>query len=87
MIIRAIQKFKSQVPSFDPSQSAIPFARVNHNKYMVTDSHGYVGTSNWSEDYFASTGGIGFVFSESPLRSDLEGVFRRDWESEYSHKV
>ena len=25
------------VPAFTPAQEKIPFARVNHNKYMVTD--------------------------------------------------
>lgn len=35
------------VPS-TPEQEKIPFARVNHNKYMVTDSTAYIGTSNWS---------------------------------------
>ena len=25
------------VPAFTPDQNKIPFARVNHNKYMVTD--------------------------------------------------
>ena len=51
-----------KVPSFTPSQSLIPFARVNHNKYMVTENTGFIGTSNWSADYFINTGGIGFVF-------------------------
>ena len=32
-----------KVPSFTPDQAEIPFARVNHNKYMVTDKHGYIG--------------------------------------------
>ena len=40
-------------PEFDK----IPFARVNHNKYMVTDMAAYIGTSNWSGDYFVNTGG------------------------------
>lgn len=35
----------------------IPFARVNHNKYMVTDLAVYIGTSNWSGDYFIDTAG------------------------------
>ena len=35
------------VPS-TPEEEKIPFARVNHNKYMVTDSIAYIGTSNWS---------------------------------------
>jgi len=49
------------VPSFSVRQSKIPFARVNHNKYMVTDKSAYVGTSNWSGDYFTNTAGVGFV--------------------------
>ena len=36
-----------QVPA-TPEQAAIPFARVNHNKYMVTDEIAYLGTNNWS---------------------------------------
>ena len=34
-----------KVPSFSPDQADIPFARVNHNKYMVTEKHGYIGKS------------------------------------------
>lgn len=30
------------VPS-NPRQKGIPFARVNHNKYMVTDKIAYIG--------------------------------------------
>jgi len=45
------------------SQAEIPFARVNHNKYIVTDKEALVMTSNWSADYFLYTGGIGFWFS------------------------
>ncbi len=47
------------VPSFSPEQAKIPFARVNHNKYLVTDKAAYIGTSNWSADYFLFTAGIG----------------------------
>ena len=32
-----------EVPSFTPDQALIPFARVNHNKYMVTDKTGFIG--------------------------------------------
>ncbi|ODM90513.1 Phospholipase D3 [Orchesella cincta] len=47
--------------SSTPEQRLIPFARVNHNKYMVTEKSAYVGTSNWSGDYFTNTAGVGFV--------------------------
>lgn len=104
-------------------QKKIPYARVNHNKYMVTDRSAYIGTSNWSGDYFTNTAGIGLVLHddepahvhgagssdaradnqtvaeadadgqrnaterEEPkrtLRSDLEAVFERDWNSIYA---
>ncbi|XP_016964242.1 5'-3' exonuclease PLD3 [Drosophila biarmipes] len=75
----------------DSSQEKIPFARVNHNKYMVTDRVAYIGTSNWSGDYFTDTAGIGLVLSEThetestkTLRSDLRNVFERDWNSKYA---
>ena len=32
-----------EVPIYTKNQSQIPFARVNHNKYMVTDQHAYIG--------------------------------------------
>lgn len=75
-------------------QMKIPFARVNHNKYMVTDNVAYIGTSNWSADYFINTAGIGFVLQETSkfgrndtmqsIRKDLASVFERDWNSAYA---
>lgn len=87
------------VPSFTDQQRTIPHARVNHNKYMVTDKTAYIGTSNWSGDYFLYTGGAAFVIEEdkstqtSPEEHLIEGqsihdqlvdIFHRDWNSEYS---
>lgn len=75
-------------------QQKIPFARVNHNKYMVTDNTAYIGTSNWSGDYFVNTAGVAFVVREpeghnnnETLRSQLEAVFLRDWNSNYSYPI
>ncbi|XP_074861853.1 5'-3' exonuclease PLD4-like [Carettochelys insculpta] len=74
-------------------QKLIPFSRVNHNKYMVTDRLAYIGTSNWSEDYFINTAGVGLVVNQSEaapgtaqltLREQLEAVFHRDWSSLYA---
>ncbi|XP_070806496.1 LOW QUALITY PROTEIN: 5'-3' exonuclease PLD3-like [Pituophis catenifer annectens] len=71
----------------------IPYAHVNHNKYMVTDRVAYVGTSNWSEDYFLRTAGVGLIVNQSgvapeaqsyTLRQQLVDVFLRDWESPYT---
>lgn len=77
------------VPS-SPSQKEIPFARVNHNKYMVTDKTAYIGTSNWSGDYFVNTAGAALVVQqENPsegatVQEQLQAVFERDWSSAYS---
>jgi len=81
------------VPSFTKEQANIPYARVNHNKYMVTDSVAYIGTSNWQGDYFVSTAGIGIVVNQTssnttqPVREQLEAVFLRDWFSPYAFSV
>lgn len=84
------------VPS-NASQAEIPFARVNHNKYMVTDNVAYIGTSNWAGDYFINTAGVAMVANETgndpaaygggssgSLRAQLQAVFDRDWFSPYA---
>ncbi|XP_055596517.1 5'-3' exonuclease PLD3-like [Uranotaenia lowii] len=75
------------VPASD-DQAQIPFGRVNHNKYMVTDNTAYIGTSNWSGDYFIDTAGIGLVMStfetDGTIVRDLQAVFERDWSSKYA---
>lgn len=75
------------------NETDIPYSRVNHNKYMVTDKVSYIGTSNWSETYFSNTAGVGLVVSEHApdpmqktrtLHHQLKAVFNRDWNSQYS---
>ena len=81
------------VPAFTESQRKIPFARVNHNKYMVTDKTAYIGTSNWSGDYFIDTGGIGLIVNQNVtgvpgnVRLQLQDIFYRDWDSKYSTNI
>lgn len=60
-------------------------SRVNHPKYMVTDKVAYVGTSNWSEDYFAYFAGLGMsIQGENSVAQKLRDVFHRDWTSAYA---
>ncbi|KHJ95440.1 phospholipase D domain protein [Oesophagostomum dentatum] len=68
-------------------QERIPFARVNHNKYMVTDQTAYVGTSNWAGDYFINTAGVGVAMSshgENGTVQQLQAIFDRDWNSQFA---
>uniref|UniRef100_A0A8C8VQZ9 5'-3' exonuclease PLD3 n=1 Tax=Pelusios castaneus TaxID=367368 RepID=A0A8C8VQZ9_9SAUR len=79
----------------DEAQAKIPYARVNHNKYMVTDKVAYIGTSNWSGDYFLRTAGSALVVSQSEANANVEptlqeqllAVFKRDWNSKYSRDI
>ncbi|XP_056294883.1 5'-3' exonuclease PLD3 isoform X2 [Pseudoliparis swirei] len=83
------------VPS-TAEQMKIPFARVNHAKYMVTDRAVYIGTSNWSENYFTQTAGVGLVVNQTgsvvesgqeTLQSQAEALFHRDWTSRYASRL
>ncbi|XP_074128586.1 5'-3' exonuclease PLD3-like [Sminthopsis crassicaudata] len=71
-------------------QRQIPFARMNHNKFMVTDQAAYIGTSNWSHDYFLRTTGVALVIARPPgaqmlpVQRELQAVFERDWASPYA---
>ncbi|EFO28062.2 phospholipase D [Loa loa] len=72
-------------------QKNIPYARVNHAKYMVTDNSALIGTSNWSADYFINTAGASIVIQRhnkalnSEIVHDLnEKIFMRDWNSSYA---
>ncbi|KAI2573074.1 PLD4 isoform 6 [Pan troglodytes] len=59
---------------------------------MVTEKAAYIGTSNWSEDYFSSTAGVGLVVTQSPgaqpagatVQEQLRQLFERDWSSRYA---
>lgn len=81
-----------RVPS-SAAQQEIPFARVNHAKYMVTDRVAYIGTSNWEESYFTQTAGVGLVVNQTgsevnqgqqTIQSQLQGIFERDWNSAFA---
>jgi len=85
-----------KVPAFDDYQKRIPFARVKHDKYLVTDTGVYLGTSNWTPDYFINTAGVSMVIRPtnshkqdeipSVLRS-FQAIFDRDFNSEYAHEL
>ncbi|MCP9259767.1 Phospholipase D3 [Dirofilaria immitis] len=72
-------------------QEKIPYARVNHAKYMVTDNSALIGTSNWAADYFTNTAGTSIVIqrhnrtqSSEIVHNLNEKIFMRDWNSTYA---
>ncbi|XP_026991263.2 5'-3' exonuclease PLD3 isoform X1 [Tachysurus fulvidraco] len=77
-------------------QHQIPFARVNHAKFMVTDRVVYIGTSNWSENYFTQTAGVGLVVNQTgyvveegqqTVQNQLHKIFQRDWNSDFAQAL
>lgn len=67
----------------DPVGDA-PFTRVNHAKYMCSESTAFIHTSNWTKDYFYYTGGSAFVTSVESVVEPLKSLFLRDWNSPYA---
>ena len=66
-------------------EPVVPYTRVNHAKWFVTDLAHYVGTSNWVGDYFTTTAGVGVsLASNAGLLATAEATFQRDWTSQYA---
>ena len=62
------------------SRGYIPFARVEHCKYMVADSTWlWLGTSNWEPSYFLATRNIAITVRHAPLARQVRGIFETSW--------
>lgn len=76
-----------------PYKVKVPYGRVNHAKYMVTEKSAAICTSNWSADYFITTGGISFIAhatdssDTSKLITDMQKLHERDWTSSYATSI
>jgi phosphatidylserine/phosphatidylglycerophosphate/cardiolipin synthase-like enzyme len=68
----------SRVP--DWSGGYIPFARVEHCKYMVVDDDWlWVGTSNWEPSYFLDTRNLGLTIHDPVLAKQAGVIFETSW--------
>lgn len=78
--VRNVEVKLSTVPEW--SGGYIPFARVEHCKYMVVDTlTTWVGTSNWEPDYFNSSRNAGLVMENRPLSRQARRMFETGWNS------
>lgn len=58
----------------------IPFARVEHCKYLVADTLvTWLGTSNWEPNYFHSSRNLAVTMRNRPLASAARQVFETVW--------
>ena len=70
------------------AEGPIEFARVAHAKYAVIDGQRtWLGTSNWSRDYFEASRNLGVFVDGAPFAADVERVFGRIWEGPYSEPL
>jgi phosphatidylserine/phosphatidylglycerophosphate/cardiolipin synthase-like enzyme len=67
------------------SSGFISFARVEHCKYMIIDGRTvWIGTNNWSKDYFESSRNAGVVISGIEPAAVMLRVFETSWRSRYA---
>ncbi|KAK9963902.1 hypothetical protein ABG768_005121 [Culter alburnus] len=65
--------------------------RINHSRFMVTDSSVYLGNSDWVGNEFVFNAGVGVVIRQRPQENNtasvverMKAVFERDWHSHYT---
>jgi len=72
----------------DYSKGFIPFARVEHAKYLTVDGTGlWIGTSNWARDYFYNSRNISLFLLGAGAPADPDRFFNQSWHSEYAEVV
>ncbi len=70
------------------SRGFIPFARVEHCKYLLVDAdRAWIGTSNWSPEYFLSSRNAGFLINSSRLCELLHQKYAMSWDGPYATTI
>lgn len=72
------------MPTLTDFLSIVTARRVNHQKYIVSDSRVNIGTSNWEWGYFHQTAGASYNTNDTALVAAAQAVFDADWESPYA---
>jgi phosphatidylserine/phosphatidylglycerophosphate/cardiolipin synthase-like enzyme len=66
----------------------IPFARVEHCKYIVADDTKFwLGTSNCEKNYFYRSRNLGIVCTSLNLAGALSKIFLKSWNSPYKQLI
>lgn len=93
----AVEHFKELIgyPNFEVRYTAIPeysggpipFARVEHCKFITADDVTWIGTSNMSYDYFYESRNVGLVVENAKFTKRVRDIFYKSWDSEYAHPI
>jgi phosphatidylserine/phosphatidylglycerophosphate/cardiolipin synthase-like enzyme len=76
----------SSIPEY--SGGFIPYARVEHCKYFISDNNlSVISTSNWEWSYFNNSRNVTLFIENENINKELENVFYRSWDSEFVSDV
>lgn len=76
----------SSIPQY--SAGFIPFSRVEHCKYFVSDNNiSWISSSNWEWSYFNNSRNATIVTDNIKINDELEKVFYRSWDSNFTEKI
>jgi phosphatidylserine/phosphatidylglycerophosphate/cardiolipin synthase-like enzyme len=66
----------------------IPFARVEHCKYLLVDAaDAWIGTNNWSDEYFLFSRNAGFMLHSPELCMLLHEKYAMSWDGPYATTI
>lgn len=66
----------------------VPYARVEHAKYLVADEDAcWIGTANWSRNYFHGSRNISLFLTGAAVATDVIAFFEQSWHSSYAEIV
>ena len=76
----------SSIPQY--SAGFIPYSRVDHCKYFISDNNiSWISSSNWEWGYFNNSRNATIVTENLKINEELEKVFYRSWDSNFTEKV
>jgi len=72
----------------ESKEGKIPFARVNHSKFMVVDQKiSWIGTSNWTGGYLNNSRNLELIISDAILAKRVAQLHEQLWNSPYAEKI
>ena len=86
VVLPHIQIKFSTIPAY--SGGFIPYARVEHCKYLIQDSRRtWIGTANWGKSYFYQSRNVGLVIESRRVNELVTRVFRSSWDGNHTYPV
>ncbi|HFE62820.1 MAG TPA: phospholipase [Caldithrix sp.] len=72
----------SSIPQW--SGGHIPFARVEHCKFMAVDNEWvWLGTANWAYSYFYTSRNVSLIIHSAAINQMVRKIFFKSWNSTY----